>query len=195
MILEPEIETLPWPEQQQRLDEPPIAGRSSIYSLSRRSTVRSWAGRVSTTPQQTGGLADIAQLPTTEKDELRATRNDEHPIGTHLAVPMDRVARIYSTSGTTGIPSYIPLTAGDIDNWVTTSSRSYAASGLGPGARIVTTYGAGPFVAGAALDALQPAVDVSYPGGQRQYRAADDGGPPAEGAGNCLHAVICIASR
>ena len=59
--------------------------------------------------------------------------------------------RIYSTSGTTGTPSYIPLTAGDLENWVTGSARSYAASGVAPGQRIVSTYNAGPFVAGAAL--------------------------------------------
>ena len=62
--------------------------------------------------------------------------------------------RIYSTSGTTGTPSYIPLTAGDLENWVTGSARSYAASGIRAGQRIVSTYNAGPFVAGAALAAL-----------------------------------------
>ena len=62
--------------------------------------------------------------------------------------------RIYSTSGTTGTPSYIPLTAGDLDNWVTGSARSYAASGVEAGQRIVSTYNAGPFVAGAALAAF-----------------------------------------
>jgi phenylacetate-CoA ligase len=62
--------------------------------------------------------------------------------------------RIYSTSGTTGTPSFIPLTAGDLDNWVTGSARSYAASGVVPGQRIVSTYNAGPFVAGAALAAF-----------------------------------------
>src|SRR5439155_16141196 len=60
------------------------------------------------------------------------------------------IARIYSTSGTTGAPSYIPLTAGDLDNWVTGSARSYAASGVAAGQRIVSTYNAGPFAAGAA---------------------------------------------
>ena len=59
--------------------------------------------------------------------------------------------RIYSTSGTTGTPSYIPLTAPDLDNWVTGSARSYAASGVAAGQRIVSTYNAGPFAAGAAL--------------------------------------------
>ena len=59
--------------------------------------------------------------------------------------------RIYSTSGTTGTPSYIPLTAGDLENWITGSARSYAASGVAAGQRIVSTYNAGPFAAGAAL--------------------------------------------
>jgi phenylacetate-CoA ligase len=63
--------------------------------------------------------------------------------------------RIYATSGTTGTPSYIPLTAGDLENWVTGSSRSYASSGVVAGQRIVTTYGAGPWVAGAALDSME----------------------------------------
>ncbi len=101
-----------------------------------------------------GGLADIARLPLTEKDELRATRTQENPFGSHLCVAPSEIVRIYSTSGTTGEPSYIPLTAGDLDNWVTASARSYAASGIQAGQRIVSTYNAGPFVAGAALAAF-----------------------------------------
>jgi phenylacetate-CoA ligase len=63
--------------------------------------------------------------------------------------------RIYSTSGTTGAPSYVPLTERDLDNWVTASARSYAASGVAAGQRIVSTYDAGPFAAGAALAAFE----------------------------------------
>jgi phenylacetate-CoA ligase len=37
---------------------------------------------------------------------------------------------------------------------VTGSARSYAASGVAAGERIVSTYNAGPFVAGAALAAF-----------------------------------------
>lgn len=101
-----------------------------------------------------GGLAAIADLPFTEKDELRASRTPQNAIGAHLAVPMAKVVRIYSTSGTTGAPSYIPLTAADLANWITISSRSYGASGLRAGEMIVSTYNAGPFAAGAALDAF-----------------------------------------
>ncbi len=48
----------------------------------------------------------------------------------------------------------MPLTAGDLGNWVTRSARSYAASGITAGQRIVSAYDAGPFAAGAALAAF-----------------------------------------
>jgi phenylacetate-CoA ligase len=101
-----------------------------------------------------GGLAAITKLPLTDKRELRSTCTRENPIGAHLCVSASEIVRIYSTSGTTGAPSYIPLTASDLENWVTGSARSYGASGIGAGERVVTTYNAGPFVAGAALDAF-----------------------------------------
>jgi phenylacetate-CoA ligase len=100
-------------------------------------------------------LADIAELPLTEKGELRSTVTADNPFGAHLCVGSSEIVRIYSTSGTTGTPSYIPLTASDLDNWVIGSARSYAASGVLSGQRIVSTYNAGPFVAGAALGSFE----------------------------------------
>jgi phenylacetate-CoA ligase len=107
-----------------------------------------------TSPEAVGGLAEIDRLPFTEKDELRASRSEANPIGAHLACEHADIARIYSTSGTTGTPSYIPLTARDIEDWVTISARSYSASGVARGDRVITSYNAGPFVAGAALAAF-----------------------------------------
>src|SRR5208283_583602 len=101
-----------------------------------------------------GDLEAIHALPFTEKDELRATRTPEEPIGTHRAAHPNEIARIYSTSGTTGTPSFIPLIAADLEVWVRTSARSYAASGIERGERLLSTYNAGPFVAGAALGAF-----------------------------------------
>ena len=146
-MLEPEVETRPWADQL-ALDEESY--RTQLAYLFERSAFyrEKLAGFEAST------LADIAQLPLTEKDELRATRTPENPIGTHLCASRDEIVRIYSTSGTTGAPSYIPLTTTDLDNWVTGSARSYAASGVAPGQRIVSTYNAGPFVAGAALAAF-----------------------------------------
>jgi len=104
--------------------------------------------------EHAGGLGSIARLPFTEKDQLRSSCSEAEPMGAQLAVSRDRIVRIFSTSGTTGTPSYIPLTANDLENWVTVSSRSYAASGIKRGEAIVSTYNAGPFVAGAALGAF-----------------------------------------
>jgi phenylacetate-CoA ligase len=150
---DPAAETLPW-EAQAAADD--AAWRAQVGYLLDRSAF--YRGKLAAAgfgdAASVGGLAAIAALPFTEKDELRAGRSERHPIGTHLAAPMAEVVRIYSTSGTTGTPSYIPLTAADLAEWVAISSRSYAASGIAAGDRIVTTYGAGPFVAGAALDAF-----------------------------------------
>jgi phenylacetate-CoA ligase len=94
-------------------------------------------------------LKQIHELPLTTKQELRATVTPDNPFGAHYTgAPL---VRIYSTSGTTGTPSFIPLTESDLDNWITGSARSYGASGIQAGERIVSTYNAGPFVAGAAL--------------------------------------------
>jgi phenylacetate-CoA ligase len=149
-MLAPDVEARPW-EQQLALDDERYRAQLG-YLLERSPFYReklSAAGIGSA--EEAGSLAEIANLPLTEKQDLRRTCTDENPIGAHLCVGRDAIVRIYSTSGTTGTPSYVPLTARDLDDWVTGSARSYAASGVTPGQRIVSTYNAGPFVAGAAL--------------------------------------------
>lgn len=149
----PRVETAPWSEQAREDDAAYRAQLGYLFAASPfyRERLRS-AGFADA--RAAGGLAEIAALPFTEKDDLRATRSERHPIGTHLAAPMSEVVRIYSTSGTTGTPSYIPLTQADLEDWIDISQRSYAASGLARGERMVTTYNAGPFVAGVTLDAF-----------------------------------------
>ena len=153
MMLAPEVEALPW-EEQLALDD--ARYRAQLAYLFERSAFfreKLEAAGLDSAPAA-GGLDDIAQLPLTDKSELRATCTPANPFGTHLCVEPSEIVRIYSTSGTTGAPSFVPLTAGDLDNWVTASARSYAASGIAAGQRIVSTYNAGPFVAGAALAAF-----------------------------------------
>jgi phenylacetate-CoA ligase len=153
VILAPEAETRPWAEQL-GADDPPY--RAQLAYLFERSQFyrEKLTGAGFESADRAGGLSEIARLPLTDKRELRATCTPDNPIGTHLCAAPSEIVRIYSTSGTTGDPSFIPLTAGDLDNWVTASARSYAASGIVPGERIVSTYNAGPFVAGAALGAF-----------------------------------------
>jgi phenylacetate-CoA ligase len=152
-MLAPEVETRPWDEQL-ALDD--ASYREQLAYLYERSAFyREKLGAAGIgSPSDAGGLEAIAALPLTEKRELKETTTEDNPVGTHLCATRDEIVRIYSTSGTTGTPSYIPLTAGDLEAWVLGSARSYAASGIARGQRIVSTYNAGPFVAGAALAAF-----------------------------------------
>jgi phenylacetate-CoA ligase len=149
-MLAPEIEARPWDEQL-ALDDP--AYRDQLAYLFERS--RFYREKLTAagfgSPEAAGGLAAIARLPLTDKREIKETCTPGDPIGAHLCAAPSEIVRIYSTSGTTGQPSYVPLTASDLENWITGSARSYAASGVRAGEMIVSTYNAGPFAAGAAL--------------------------------------------
>jgi phenylacetate-CoA ligase len=139
-MLEPEVEARPW-EAQLALDAASF-DQQLEYLLAQSPLYREKLdGAVP--------LDRIHELPLTDKQELRDSVTRDNPFGAHYTGAA--IVRIYSTSGTTGTPSYIPLTASDLDNWITGSARSYAASGVQAGERIVSTYNAGPFVAGAAL--------------------------------------------
>jgi phenylacetate-CoA ligase len=143
-----DVERLPWAEQLE-LDDASFREQLA-YVLERSPFYREQLAASDTSI----ALGEIARLPLTEKAELKATCTPANPFGAHLCVEPRELVRVYSTSGTTGRPSYIPLTENDLDNWVTGSARSYGASGLAAGDRVLTTYNAGPFVAGAALDAF-----------------------------------------
>jgi phenylacetate-CoA ligase len=175
-MLEPEVESRPWDEQLELDGE---AFRAQLSYLRERSPFY----REKLAGAREIGLAEIAELPLTDKRELRETRTPDDPIGAHLCVPPEAIVRIYSTSGTTGAPSYVPLTAEDLESWVTGSARSYAASGVAAGQRIVSTYAAGPFVAGAALAAFDRIglshIPVGTGNTERLLRSVDELRPQA----------------
>jgi phenylacetate-CoA ligase len=152
-MLDRDVETRPWEEQLQVDDSSYL--EQIAYLLDRSAFYRAKLGAAGVeSAAEAGGLPGIGRLPLTEKAEIRETVTSENPFGSHLCAEPAELVRIYSTSGTTGTPSFIPLTAGDLENWITGSARSYAASGVTAGQRIVSTYNAGPFVAGAALAAF-----------------------------------------
>jgi phenylacetate-CoA ligase len=153
-MLEPEVETRPWAEQLELDDRSYRAQLGYLLERSAFYREKLAAAGLGSHPLK-DGLAGITRLPLTDKRELRETATAENPIGSHLCVDPSAIVRIYSTSGTTGRPTYIPLTASDLDNWVAGSARSYAASGVEAGQRIVSTYDAGPFAAGAALASFE----------------------------------------
>ena len=70
-------------------------------------------------------LADASRLPFTTKADLR----DAFPYG-FLAVPLDSIVRLHSSSGTTGNPTVIYHTKEDIDAWQDLVARCMYMAGM-----------------------------------------------------------------
>nr|WP_241972668.1 phenylacetate--CoA ligase PaaK [Cryobacterium cryoconiti] len=115
-------------------------------------------------PDDIRTLEDVALLPFTTKDDLRVS----YPFGM-FAVPMDQVARIHTSSGTTGLPTVVGYTKNDLAMWAGLVARSLRASGVRPGMRVHNAYGYGLFTGGlgahAGIEALG-ATAIPMSGGQ-----------------------------
>jgi phenylacetate-CoA ligase len=88
-------------------------------------------------------FSDLARFPFTSKDDLR----QNYPFGM-LAVPMDEIVRIHASSGTTGKPTVVGYTRGDIDTWSRLMARSIRAAGGCARDKIHVAYGYGLFTGG-----------------------------------------------
>src|SRR5512133_3948264 len=94
-------------------------------------------------PDDCRELADLGSYPFTVKQDFR----DNYPFGL-LAVPREQVTRIHASSGTTGKPTVVGYTLGDIDVWSDLVARSIRASGGRPGDMVHVAYGYGLFTGG-----------------------------------------------
>ena len=94
-------------------------------------------------PDDCRTLADLAKFPFTAKSDLR----DHYPFGL-FAVPRDQVVRIHASSGTTGKPTVVGYTQGDIDRWADLVARSIRAAGGRRGDMVHVAYGYGLFTGG-----------------------------------------------
>jgi phenylacetate-CoA ligase len=88
-------------------------------------------------------LADLAKFPFTTKLDLR----DSYPFGM-FAVPREQCVRLHASSGTTGKPTVVGYTRGDIDTWADLMARSIRAGGARPGDLVHVSYGYGLFTGG-----------------------------------------------
>lgn len=84
-----------------------------------------------------GDLAELADLPFTDKEMLRRDQHHCPPFGSYLAAPVEQVIRMHRTSGTTGTAMNLALTAQDARLTAEIGGRAQAASGLGPQHRVV----------------------------------------------------------
>ncbi len=128
-------------------------------------------------PAQLRSLKDLKNFPFTVKTDLR----DNYPFEM-FATPMDKMCRLHASSGTTGKPTVVGYTKGDIDRWAGLMARSMAAAGARPGDIIHNAYGYGLFTGG--LGAHYGAerlgcvvVPISGGGTERQVTLLQDFGP------------------
>lgn len=94
-------------------------------------------------PSDCKALADLTKFPFTSKADLRAN----YPFGM-FAVPREKVVRVHASSGTTGKPTVVGYTQGDIDRWADLAARSIRASGGRAGDIVHVAYGYGLFTGG-----------------------------------------------
>ena len=94
-------------------------------------------------PSDLQQLSDISRFPFTYKNDLR----DNYPFGL-FAVPRSEIIRLHASSGTTGKPTVVGYTKGDIDNWADLGARSLRAAGLRKGDMVHNAYGYGLFTGG-----------------------------------------------
>ena len=94
-------------------------------------------------PGDIHGMDDLDKLPFTDKFDFR----DNYPFGM-FAVPREEIARIHSSSGTTGKMKVIGYTRNDVKLWTDNLCRCMASSGVSRGDLVHIAYGYGLFTGG-----------------------------------------------
>jgi phenylacetate-CoA ligase len=127
-------------------------------------------------PSQCKSLADLVRFPFTLKTDLR----DNYPFGM-FAVPQKDLTRIHASSGTTGRPTVVGYTRGDLDRWADLMARSLACGGVMPGEIVHNAFGYGLFTGGLGThDGAQrlgcTVVPMSGGGTERQVQLMQDFG-------------------
>lgn len=91
-------------------------------------------------------LSDVQYIPFTTKDDLR----DHYPFGL-FAVPMQKIARIHASSGTTGKPTVVGYTKNDLENWAQMVARITTAAGADDHTIVQIAFGYGMFTGALGL--------------------------------------------
>lgn len=97
-------------------------------------------------PEDIKGLDDISKLPFLSKADLR----HHYPYGL-IATPIDNVVRFHSSSGTTGVPTVVPYTKGDVELWAELNKRCLETVGATHKDLVQVSYGYGLFTGGLGL--------------------------------------------
>ena len=140
-------------------------------------------------PDDIQTLEDLRKIPFTTKQDLR----DNYPFGL-AAVPLEKVVRLHSSSGTTGTPTVILHTQKDLDEWANAVARCLYMVGLRPHDIFQNSSGYGMFTGGLGFQYGAErlgmlTVPAAAGNTKRQIKFMTDFGTTA------LHAIPSYAAR
>jgi len=120
--------------------------RATLERAARNGFYREALARARVRPEEVRDPDDVRRLPFTVKDDLR----ENYPLGL-LAVPRSEIARVHGSSGTTGRPTFVAYTRGDLERWSGLCARFLVAGGLRPEHLVHVAFGYGLFTGGFGL--------------------------------------------
>lgn len=98
------------------------------------------------TPETLTSLDDLHRFPLTTKNHLR----QGYPFGL-FAVPQEDIVRLHASSGTTGQPTVVGYTQGDLDTWANLMARCLSCAGATRADIAHVAFGYGLFTGGLGL--------------------------------------------
>jgi phenylacetate-CoA ligase len=107
-------------------------------------------------PEDIRGFEDFARIPLMTKDEHRKAQEESleeygNPYALLACAPKEKIVRINSTSGTTGIPTLYTLTQYDVDVVNEMHARKYWRAGIRPGDVMIQALSLSMFTGGLPL--------------------------------------------
>jgi phenylacetate-CoA ligase len=97
-------------------------------------------------PEEIKTKEDLKRIPFTTKADLR----DNYPLGM-ISVDISQLVRMHASSGTTGNPTVVAYTRGDIEAWAEMNARCLEIAGVTSRDVVQVAYGYGLFTGGLGL--------------------------------------------
>jgi phenylacetate-CoA ligase len=132
-------------------------------------------------PTDVDSLAAVEVLPFLDKETIRDEQAREPPFGRFVCADRSSIVQIHATSGTTGTPVYVGLTADDLELWKAIGRKTFGTQGYEPGETSIHALGLSKgFVGGLPTVQRLQALGVGVApvgaeaGAERLLRSIDD---------------------
>lgn len=144
MFYDEKIETMPV-EELKKLQLAKLK-KAVEYAYNNSKFYKKMFDRSGLKPSDIQTLEDIRKIPFTVKTDLR----DNYPYGLN-AVPMEDIARIHASSGTSGKPTVVTYTKNDLEMWSECMARLITMAGVTKKDIVQISFGYGLFTGALGL--------------------------------------------